>query len=55
MAGRTPLMLACSENYLEAARLLLGIGANPTLFSFGKKVAKDYTKNEEIIFYLKKA
>ena len=46
MAGRTPLMLACSENCLEAVKLLLGIGANPNIFSFGKRVAKDYTKND---------
>ena len=55
MAGRTPLMLACSENSVEAVKMLLGIGANPSLFSFGKRVAKDYTKNDLIIFYLKKA
>ena len=55
MAGRTPLMTACSENCIDAVKLLLGIGANPTVFSFGKRVARDYTKNDQIIFYLKKA
>ena len=55
MAGRTPLMIACSENCIDSVRLLLGIGANPSVFSYGKRVAKDYTKDDMIIFYLKKA
>lgn len=54
-SGRTALMIAAKNNYLEFVTILLFENANPKIKDINMKMASDLTTNEKIRLILKRA
>jgi ankyrin repeat protein len=54
-SGRTALMIAAQNNYLEFVTILLFENANPKIKDINKHMASDLTTDEKIRFILKRA
>lgn len=51
--GNTPLISACLRGRVEAVRLLLRLGADPSVVASGRVTAMSVTRNQEILSLLR--